>query len=85
MTENSVIQLHEPFEQFSGFLSDDKSENKNLQNVQKQTQPVPAQVNSNSANKPSDPPTGDGVKDISLPNEPREMSDAVIGPVEDQT
>lgn len=34
MTENSVIQLHEPFEQFSGFLSDDKSENKNLQNVQ---------------------------------------------------
>lgn len=34
MTESSVIQLHEPFEQFSVFLSDDKSENKILQNVQ---------------------------------------------------
>ncbi|XP_050892281.1 homeobox protein HAT3.1 isoform X5 [Lathyrus oleraceus] len=93
MTENSVIQLPKPSEHVPVCLSDDKSENKCVQNVQnkpgetsdavasvvveEQTQPVPAQVNLDSANKPSDPPSGDGVKDISLPNEPGEMSDAV--------
>ncbi|CAK8573880.1 unnamed protein product [Lathyrus sativus] len=93
MTESSVIQLPEPSEQIPVCLSDDKSENKCVQDVQnkpgektdvvtspvveEQTQPVLAQVNLKSANKPSDPLTGDGVKNISLPNEPGEMSDAV--------
>ncbi|CAI8604863.1 unnamed protein product [Vicia faba] len=98
MTENSVIQLPEPSEQVPVCLSDDKSVNKCLQNkpgeasdaatslIEEQAQSVPAQVNSNSANKPSDPSSRDGVKDISLPNEPGETSDTVTSfVVEEQT
>ncbi|XP_058769542.1 homeobox protein HAZ1-like [Vicia villosa] len=102
VTENSVSQLPVPSEQVPVCLSDDKLENKCLQDVQNKhgetsdavasvvveepTQSVLAQVNSDSANKPSDPPSGDGVKDTSLPNEPSEMSDAVTSlVVEEQT